>query len=79
VCSGRLGVIYGSQATNSSVEVRGGGSHKESSLLTIGHLGVIYDPQPHGTLKILAQSEHLLVLVIKGLKKNIYGNILPLV
>jgi hypothetical protein len=25
-----------------------GGSHRESSLLPIDHLGVIYDSQPHG-------------------------------
>jgi hypothetical protein len=27
---------------------RGGISHRESSLLPISHLGVIYDSQPHG-------------------------------
>jgi hypothetical protein len=27
---------------------RARGSHKESSLLPLGHLGVIYDPKPHG-------------------------------
>jgi hypothetical protein len=26
----------------------GGGSHRESSLLSTGFLGVIYDSQPHG-------------------------------
>jgi hypothetical protein len=47
VCFSWLKVIYDSQATNGSVE-REGGSHRESSLLPIGHLGVIYDSQPHG-------------------------------
>jgi hypothetical protein len=36
-----------SQATNRSVP-GGGGSLKVSSLLPIGHLGVLYESQPHG-------------------------------
>ncbi len=43
--SGRLGVIYDSQATNRSAG--GGGSHRYTSLLPISRLGVIYDSQPH--------------------------------
>ncbi len=40
--SGQLGVIYDSQTTNRSTAEEGG-SHRESSLLSIGHLGIIYD------------------------------------
>jgi hypothetical protein len=48
-----LGVIYDSKATNTSAA---GGSHRESSLLSIGHLGVIYDSQLQGyTLFITIQ------------------------
>jgi hypothetical protein len=38
---------YDSHATNRSA-VAGGGSHRESSLLPIGSLSVIYDSQTHG-------------------------------
>jgi hypothetical protein len=43
VYSGRLGVIYASQATNRSVPEGVGGPSRESSQLPIGWLGVIYD------------------------------------
>ncbi len=44
---GRLRVLYDSQTANRSAAGEGG-SHRESSLLPIGHLGVIYDSQLNG-------------------------------
>jgi hypothetical protein len=64
--SAGLGVIYDSQATNSSTD-RGEGSHTEPSLLRIGRLGVTYDSLRHGNTFFIAiritvklQSEQIL-------------------
>jgi hypothetical protein len=44
----RLGVIYDSYAPNRSAAGEGVGSHRESYLLPIGRLEVIYDSKTHG-------------------------------
>jgi hypothetical protein len=54
VYSGRLRVTYDSKATNRSAVGGGGGSHRVSSLLPIGHLGVIQDSKPHGYALFIA-------------------------
>jgi hypothetical protein len=53
---GRLGVIYDFQATNGSA-TGGGGSHRASTLLPIGQLGVIYTSQPHSYALFYSHSD----------------------
>ncbi len=66
---GWVGVIYGFHATNRNVAGEGC-SHRESSLLTIGHLGIIYDSQLHGYALFYSHLDLRLIL-FRGLLEEV--------